>query len=82
MPGEGQSETSLKSHPSPVPQRGQLAAAELRKKQRCTYLVLERQELLIVGDLVGMRPGELCLLWVKTQRLAESLPASLRATSN
>lgn len=35
-----------------------------------------------MGDLVGMRPGELCLLWVKTQRLAESLPASLRATSN
>lgn len=35
-----------------------------------------------MGDLVGIRPGELCLLWDMTRRLAGSLLASLRATSN
>lgn len=43
--------------------------ALLRGGETGTYLVLERQELLVVGDLIRVLPRELCLLWDATHTL-------------
>lgn len=40
----------------------------MREEQEPTYLILERQELLVVGDLVGVRPRQLRLLRDTTHR--------------